>query len=370
MKIIKAQLLKIALPMKRDLATAFGVIRNKETLIIILHSDDGLVGYGECASTPAPWYTHESVDICFFVLQKYLVPQILHKPIQNPHEFVALYNNIVDNQAAKHGLESAFWDIYGQKQNKSLSQLFGGTRLQVSCGISIGLHKTIDETLDVIAREQARGFQRIKIKIEPQQDLKLLKAIREKFGDMTLSVDANASYTLEHINKLLDLDEFKLEMIEQPLFNDDLLEHSYLQKLMKTPLCLDESIKKILHAKQAIRLGSCKIINIKPGRVGGMIAALLIHDLAFTHNIGLWVGGMLETGIGMAYNLALASLPGFTYPGDIFPTDAFFHDDIVVSPYTMDAQGFIAISKKVGLGYEVDEEKLSKYTKKTWSTHG
>ncbi|MBI4130409.1 o-succinylbenzoate synthase, partial [Candidatus Roizmanbacteria bacterium] len=248
------------------------------------------------------------------------------------------------------------------KENKSVSRFLGGTREKIGVGESIGIKDSVEETLAEVELRLSQGFQRMKIKIKPDWDIQLVEAIREKFGDIKLMVDANSAYTLDNIRLFKKLDQYNLTMIEQPLADDDIVDHSILQRKIKTSICLDESILSVEDARRAIYLKSCKIINIKPGRVGGLYQSKQIHDIMAKNNFAVWCGGMLETGIGRAYNIAVSSLPNFKYPADMSPVNFFYKDDLVKDSFKVDKKGFIIVPTKPGLGYEIDEKKIEKYT--------
>ena len=361
MKIKKAEIFIVDLPLIHPFTISFGTIDKRSTVIVKLTSDEGIVGWGEAAALPAPIFSYETVDTAVLMLEKYLIPAIIEKAFNTPTEFITAYATVKGHPFAKCGLECAFWCLLAKKKNKSLSALFGGTQTKIPVGESIGIHATIESTLEEIRIRLKEGYRRIKIKIKPEWDISLVEAVRKAFGDIPFMVDANSAYTLNDVALLKKMDEYHLIMIEQPLGDSDIIDHATLQKQMKTPVCLDESILSLDDARKAIELGACKIVNIKPGRVGGIVESIKIHDYCQKQGIPVWCGGMLESGIGRAFNIALASLPNFTLPADMSPTPVFYKEDIINPTYTVSPDGCIDVSREVGLGYAVDEEKIGHY---------
>lgn len=363
MKISQIDIHRVRLPMTKELSTGFGRISTKDEVIVKLTTSDGLVGYGEAATLSEPVYTHETVETCMLVISRHIASRILGKDFDNAEDFRKAYNDIIGNHLAKAGIESAFWHLLAQKGNVSLKQLFGGSQDTIRVGEGIGIQESIEDVLKEVDHYLQQGFVRIKVKIKPGWDKEPLAAIRKKWPKIELTADANAAYNLaEHKDLLCSLDEFNLAMLEQPLAFDDFVDHASLQRMIKTPICLDESIESLNDAHTAVALGSCKIINIKPGRVGGIVESLAIHDYAVNNGIGLWCGGMLETGIGRAFNIALASKAGFTHAADMSPTNTFYADDLIDPAITLSKNGTIEVSDKSGLGYNIDVFKLQKYS--------
>ncbi len=342
--------------------TSFGTITKKPTVLVRAETEDGVVGWGEGAALPFPYYKPETTDISFLVLRQYIAPLVLGKEFQDVEGLMKLLVSVKNNNFAKTGLETAVWMIISLMKKKSISQMLGGTQKKIAVGESIGIKKTIEETLEEIDERLHQGFQRMKVKIQPDWDIAVVEAIRAKFGDILLMVDANSSYTLSDLDTLKKLDNYNLTMIEQPLADDDIIDHSILQKQMNTPICLDESILSAEDARKAIYLGACKIINIKPGRVGGLWESKKIHDYCAAHNVGVWCGGMLESGIGRAFNIAVSSLPNYVYQADMSPVSFFYSDDLVKKSFAVDDKGFVVVPDRPGLGYDLDEEKIKKYT--------
>lgn len=362
MRLKKITLLKVEIPMVTSFTTSFGTVTNKPTVIVKVEDEEGRIGYGESAALPFPYYNPETTDICMLVLKDYIAPLVLNKEFENVEGLMDLLKQIKNHNFAKTGLETAVWMLLALKENKSLKELLGGTQNKIAVGESIGIKDSIEETLEEVKLRLDQGFRRTKIKIKPGWDIALIEAIREKFGSIDLMVDANSSYTLDDIEALKKMDNYNLTMMEQPLSDDDIIDHSILQKQIKTPVCLDESIHSVEDARRAIYLGACKIINIKPGRVGGLLESKKIHDLCQRNGIGVWCGGMLETGIGRSFNIAVASLPNYIYPADMSPVNFFYADDLVKDSFAVDKEGYITVPTRVGLGFEVDEEKIEKYT--------
>lgn len=348
--------------MTSSFTTSFGKITNKPTVLVRIQSSEGLVGWGESAALPFPFYNPETVDTCMLVLRDYVSPLVLVKPFESVEDLMKRLSAIRGNNMAKTGLETAVWMIFSLQQNISISKMLGGSQTMIAVGESIGIKPSIAETLSEIDERLGQGFQRMKVKIRPGWDFELVKSIRAHFPDISLMVDANSAYTLSDIETLKKLDEFNLTMIEQPLSDTDIIDHAVLQKEIKTSICLDESINSAEDARRAISIGACKIINIKPVRVGGLLESKKIHDICKSHGVGVWCGGAMEFGIGRGFNIAFASLPNCIYPADMSPINFYFTDDVVSNPFKVDEKGYIEVPQTPGLGYNVDEQKINKYT--------
>jgi len=355
-KIQQAELLLFSLPLVSPFETSFGSIDHREIIVCRLQAD-GITAYGECAADVDPLYSYETNSICWEILRKYLAPLLANT--RTIGEFLQESSPIRGHNMSKATLEGALWDLLAKSQNVPLFRLWNGSKQKIPCGVSVGLQKDIPALLQKIQSHLEEGYRRIKIKIKPKRDFELLKAIRSELPDIPLMADANAAYTLDDAELLKSLDQFNLMMIEQPLHYEDLFEHSALQAQVKTPICLDESVHSLRAAKAALQMKSCKIINIKTGRVGGHTESIRIHDLAKSHGVPVWCGGMLESGIGRAHNLALASLPNFTLPGDTSASSRYWHRDIIDPSVTIDHEGFATIPEKPGIGYEVNTEFLN-----------
>ncbi|MGB4965794.1 MAG: o-succinylbenzoate synthase [Microgenomates group bacterium] len=362
MKITNITIRKLEIPMITSFTTSFGTITSRPTIIVELKTDKGITAYGESAALPFPFYKPETTDICMLVLKDYIAPLVLQKEFDTVEVFMKMLDSIKGNNFSKAGIETAVWMAQAVEKNVSLKELLGGTQESIAVGESIGIKDSIEETLEEIQLRIDQGFVRTKVKIKPGWDIDVVKQIRAKFGDIDLMVDANSSYTLNDIDTLKQLDEFNLTMMEQPLADDDIIDHAVLQKQLKTPICLDESIHSVEDVRRALSIGACKIINIKPGRVGGLLESKKIHDLCQQNGIGVWCGGMLETGIGRAFNIAVSSLPNYTYPADMSPVNFFYEDDLVSDSFVVDKTGHVTVPTTPGLGFTIDESKINKYT--------
>jgi O-succinylbenzoate synthase len=360
-KIEEAGLLLFPLPLKSPFETSFGSIDHRQILLCYVKGSD-LAGYGECVADEDPLYSYETVSTAWQVLEKYLLPSL-----RNSHTIEDYFRNtasIRGHNMARAAIEAALWDFLAKSRNEPLYKMFGGDKTKIPCGVSIGIQKDTGSLLEKVREFMSEGYRRIKVKIKPGKDVDLLEAIRGEFPEIPLMSDANAAYTLEQKDLLKSLDQFKLMMIEQPLHYEDLADHAILQKQLKTPVCLDESITSLHLAKAAIALKSCKIINIKTGRVGGHRESIRIHDLAREEKIPVWCGGMLESGIGRAHNLALASLPNFSIPGDTSASRRYWDRDIIQPAVEMDRDGYVHLLDQPGIGYNVDQEYLESLVQK------
>jgi len=360
MIIKKVEVFLMEMKMKTPFSTSFGTIQNKKFYIVKVTDECGFVGWGEGVAFEAPWYTEETVETSLHIIEKFLIPLLLHRSIEHPSEVDLLFQPIRRNQMAKASIEGAVWDVYAKRQNKSLANVIGGTQLAIDVGITIGIEPTMAQQLQVIEQYLQQGYKRIKIKIKPGWVGEVVKAIRDRFGNIPLMVDANSAYTLHDISLLKQLDPYNLLMIEQPLAHDDIVDHATLQREIKTPICLDESICSYEDARRAIEIGACKVVNLKIGRVGGITQSIKIHDLCVEKGIDLWCGGMLEAGVGRAHNVAITTLSGFNLPGDTAASRRYWEEDII-SPEVTVQDGQITVPVTAGIGYEVDEWKLSNY---------
>lgn len=362
MKIETITLRHIRMPLRSTFATSSSSSDERDCIILEVIAD-GVQGYGECVADRDPGYSYETVGTSWHILQEFIIPEILGQDFKEPGDFQEKVSfSIKGHLMSKAAIEMALWDIKGKKEGKSLKSLLGGVRSKVEVGVSVGIQESPQILVNVVEGYINQGYRRIKIKIKPQKDITETQAVRNAFPKMRLQVDANSAYTLESAAVLKPLDEFDLLLIEQPLNEDDIIDHAQLQPQFRTPICLDESILCARHARQALDLGACRIINIKPGRVGGMSQAILIHDLCQKRNIPVWCGGMLETGVGRAANLAVASLPGFTLPGDISATERYYFEDIIQQWFTLNNDSTISVPEAPGLGIDIDTKNLEKYT--------
>lgn len=360
MKLEKITLHHLRMPLISHFETSFGRIFDRDGILVTIYAE-GLVGYGECAADRDPGYAYETSGTVWHILTEFIIPAVQGQNIETPAELRALMKPVKGHEMAKAGIEMAFWDLLGKNENKSLQILLGGTKPNVDVGVSIGLQDTPDDLLRAVDEYLALGYGRVKLKIKPGRDVGDVSVVRKAYPDLKLQVDANSAYTLETADALLPLDDLNLLLIEQPLAEDDLWDHHILQKKFKTPLCLDESIISLRHARQSIEMKACGIINIKTGRVGGLSEALAIHDFCQQNDIPVWCGGMLETGIGRAANLAIASLPNFILPSDISATDRYYHEDITNERFTLNADSTIDVPTGTGLGVTLNEDAVKKF---------
>ena len=361
LKIEYIRLRQIQMPLVQPFETSFGVT-SERSIILAEITVDGLKGWGECVAGGEPFYSYESVDCDWIVLKKYLVPSLLGKEVAHPSEISSHLSHVKGYPMAKASLEAAIWDVYSQQEDRPLWRLMGGEKSKIDCGVSIGIQPSIRRLLEHVGREVSKGYRKVKIKVKPGYDLEPLQAIRHHYPDIQLMCDANASYTSKDFAHLGRLDEFKLTMIEQPLSFDDLLMHARLQSKIDTPICLDESIRNVVDLETALELGSCRIVNIKTGRVGGHSQAIQIHDQCALRGVPVWCGGMLETGIGRAHNIALSTLPNFSFPGDVSASERYFNRDVISPPVAVDLQGQIEAPEGPGIGFEVDEHLIQDLT--------
>lgn len=359
LKLERLVLREIELPLKSPFETSFGCTTRRRILIVKIINKDGAVGHGECVASENPFFNHETVDTAWLITEKYIAPMLAAAKIDSPAQVNDVLAPIREHRMAKAGVEAAIWDLAARLAGAPLWQFIGGTRQEISCGVSIGLQSSIEALIDKVRRELDSGYQRIKIKIKPGKDVQLAEAVRKQFPDITLSVDANSAYRLNTDVALLKcLDAYNLLMIEQPLTPGDLLDHSKLQRELRTPICLDESIVCLANARHAHELQACRIINIKLGRVGGFAEAKAIQAFAQQHGMPVWCGGMLEAGIGRAHNIALSTLPGFTLPGDVSASARYWDEDIIEPPVTVSRQGTIKAPMGHGIGFEVNEARI------------
>ena len=368
MKIESVTLREIRMSLNAPFETSFGVTQNRRILLVQVCAD-GLSGWGEITTIESPSYNSETTDTAWHIVSDFIAPQVVGKNITRAEETFGLLSGIRGHYMAKAGVENALWDIESQEQGVALWRLVGGTQKEISCGVSLGIRETPALLVSKVAEELACGYQRIKLKIKPGKDLDFVAAVRKEFKDILLSVDANSAYRLEDSEHLRRLDEFALLMIEQPLEWDDIHSHARLQSELRTALCLDECINNERHAIGAIESGACRIINIKLGRVGGHSSARKVHDACRQRNVPVWCGGMLESGIGRAHNIAMSTLPGFTLPGDVSASRRYWAQDIIEPPVEVSEKGTIQAPSTPGLGYQVDQALIERLTVRTRSWH-
>jgi O-succinylbenzoate synthase len=355
------ELREIRLPLVTPFETNLGVEREKHALLVILRKE-GITGYGECVAGIGPWFSEETIASAKYIIQTYLAPILFEQHTTTAPAFIALTEGIRGNNMAVACVEMALWDLLGKMQDTSLSKLLGGKKEEVEVGVAIGLQPSPGKLVETVDGYLRGGYRRIKVKIKPGYDVEYVKAVRKAFPEIKLQVDANSAYTIEDTKHLKMLDEFKLLLVEQPLGHDDVLDHAKLQKKLSTPICLDESIHTPDDARKALEVEACKVINIKPGRVRGFQRSKEIHDLCLKRNVPVWCGGMLETGIGRAFNVALASLPGFTLPGDTSASRRYFKRDIITREFNLTTRSTLPVPHGPGIGVEIDSEALDAVT--------
>ena len=360
----RIELREIELPLKRPFETSFGRTTRRRIMIVRVFDQSGAVGYGECTAGEDPFYNHETIDTDWLIISKYVAPMLGAAKIAAAEQVNKALQPIRGNTMAKGAVEAAIWDLEARLAGKPLWQHLGGTRIEIASGVSIGLQDTTDQLLEQVTREVDSGYQRIKIKIKPGRDVALVAAVRKKYPDIKLTVDANSAYSLDDIAVLKELDQYSLMLIEQPLAPGDLVDHAKLQRQIKTPICLDESICSLADARHALELGSCRIFNIKLGRVGGHSEAKAIQAFASQNGIPVWCGGMLESGVGRAHNIAMSTHAGFTMPGDVSASSRYWEEDIINPPVTVSARGTIQAPAGAGIGYEVNEKRIESLLKR------
>lgn len=360
MKIERIKLSVISMKLKTPFSTHLGKVHDREGIVIEIISRDGVSGFGEVVAFSSPWYTEETVQTALHMLKDFFIPLLFTNQVEHPSEVTPILKRLRRNFMAKAGLEMAMWDLYAKERNQSLSSMLGGTQDRIPSGVVVGT-LSMRETLLQIENHLEHGYKRLKVKISPQNDYDYIQTIRNHFPHLQLMADANSAYTLKDIKRLKALDEFGLLMIEQPLGFDDIVEHAKLQAEIETPICLDESIVTFDDAKKAVELGSCRVINIKAGRVGGIQTAKNIHDYCLEKGVPVWCGGMLEFGISRAHNIAIASLPNFTIAGDISASSRYWDEDIT-SPEVVVQNGMIDVPSSPGIGFEINRKRLEEVT--------
>lgn len=362
LKINSIEIIEINLPLVHFFETSFGRTYERRIILVRVSDADGAEGWGECTAGETPSYSEEWTDAAWVVIERILAPLVLDVKVENAAQIWDLMKDIRGNRMAKAAIETACWDLEAKKLGVPLWRHLGGINKEIACGVSIGIQDSIEQLLEKIQIEVDAGYQRIKIKIAPHWDYEVIKRVRETFGNIQLMGDANSAYTLADIDKLKSLDEFDLMMLEQPLPHDDIIDHAKLQREIKTPICLDEPIKSPEDARKAIELKSGKIINLKNGRVGGHSESKRIEKLCREAGIPVWCGGMLESGIGRAHNIAISTLAGYTMPGDVSASKRYWHEDIIEPAVEVSEKGTIFAPESAGIGFEVKRgliEKLS-----------
>ena len=361
MKVERLELRVLRLPLVRFFETSFGRVHER-TFMLVRLDGDGVTAWGECVADDNPYYGSETVETAWHVTVGFLAPLVLGVEFAHPREVFPALRRVRGHQMAKAALEMAAWDLYARQQGQPLSAVLGGVRTRVAAGVSIGIQDSLEQLVDRVGVELAEGYQRIKIKIKPGWDLDAAAAVRARFGTVPLMVDANAAYSIDDADHLAQLDAFGLTMIEQPLDFDDIRDHALLQRRLSTPVCLDESIHSVRLGRDAIDEGACRIINIKPGRIGGHGESIRLHDLCVSRGIPVWHGGMLESGIGRAHNLHLSSLPGFSLPGDVAASRRYYEPDLIDPPIEVGPDGTIAVPGGPGIGVHVVDARIERAT--------
>jgi len=361
MKIEAITLREIHMPLVHFFETSFGRTTERRILLVTLHTN-GPEGWGECVAGEDPFYSEESIDTAWYAAERYLAPALLGKNVDHGTDAPALLGKIRGHRMAKGAVENALWDAEAQERQVPLWKLLGGTQKEIACGVSIGIQNSHEQLLEKIDTELKAGYRRIKVKCKPGWDVEVFEKIRARWPNIVLSCDANSAYTLEQIDHLKKFDQFNLLMIEQPLWHDDFYFHAQLQKQIKSAICLDEAIHGRRDAQAAVELGSCRIINIKVGRVGGFSEAMAIHNVAQKAQLPVWCGGMLEAGIGRSHNIALSTLPNFTLPGDVSASKRYWKEDIIEPEVEVSAQGFIKVPDTPGRGFKLRLDLIEKLT--------
>jgi O-succinylbenzoate synthase len=360
------KLYPIAVPLVEPLRTSFGMEPYKGAIIVEVVTENGISGWGEASAAPDPGYTGETMGTAYHILHNYMSGLLQGKTIDDPRQVRTLLRVVRYHEHAKHGLEAAVWDAFAKANDMRLADLLSSylpdghtSNNQAEVGVSIGLQPTMEDLLDIINKRVEQGYGRIKLKIKPGKDAEIAKTVREIFPDIVMMLDANSAYTLKDADHLATMDQYDLLMLEQPLAHDDIYEHSKLARQIKTPICLDESIKNANDLRLALEVGAIGILNLKPARVGGFTECLDIYEICVENKLPLWIGGMLEVGIGRAANIALASLPGVTLPCDISATDRYFDPDLTEPPFVLGEGSTLAVPEGIGIGVEVKRDRLA-----------
>lgn len=361
MVIERLELRVLRLPLVRVFETSFGRVRDR-TFMLVRLDGGGVTAWGECVADADPYYGPETVDTAWHITSGFLAPLVLGVAFAHPREIFPALRRVRGHHMAKAAVEMAAWDLYAKQAGRPLAGVLGGTRARVAAGVSIGIQDSLGQLVDRVGAELAEGYQRVKIKVKPGWDLDAAAAVRGRFPDVPLMVDANAAYGLDDAERLAGFDRFGLMMIEQPLDDDAIRDHAALQRRIATPVCLDESIHSVRLGRDAIDAGACRVINVKPGRIGGHGESIRLHDLCASRGIPVWHGGMLESGIGRAHNLHLSSLPNFSLPGDVAASRRYFEPDLIDPPVEVAPDGTIAVPDGPGIGVRVVEDRVERAT--------
>jgi o-succinylbenzoate synthase len=362
-QIERLELRLLELPLVHFFETSFGRIFDKHFIVVTLEGG-GVTAYGECVADQDPYYSGETNETAWHIISDFVVPRVLGVEWAHPRDLFPALAAIRGHNMAKAAVEMAAWDLFARQRGEPLSRVLGGNRDRIASGVSIGIQDSLAQLESAVERELAAGYRRIKIKIKPGWDLAAVETVRHRFGSIPLMVDANAAYTLADAPHLAKLDQYGLMMIEQPLDYEDIADHAVLQRQLTTPICLDESIKSVHAAEHAIAAGACRIINIKPGRVGGYAESIRLHDLCARRGIPVWHGGMLESGIGRAANIHLSTLANFSLPGDIAASQRYFEPDLIDPPIEVASDGTIAVPRGAGLGVSIVQDRLDRATRR------
>lgn len=365
MRIDRLEMFLCRLPLVHFFETSFGRSYDRTFILIRVEGEASgrkAEGWGEAVAEANPYYSSETTETVWHIVEGFIAPLVIGKTFAHPRDVYPALKRVRGHNMAKAGVEMAMWDLYARAEGQPLSKILGGTRARIASGVSIGIQDSLDQLMQKIEKELAAGYQRIKIKIKPGWDIDAVERVRATFGNIGLQVDANAAYSLDDAGLLARLDPYNLLLIEQPLDYDDVMDHAVLQRQIATPICLDESIHTVRIARDAIEAKACKIINIKPGRVGGHQASIELHDLCAAHDIPVWHGGMLESGIGRAHNIHLASLPNFKLPGDIAASKRYFQPDLIDPPIEVAPDGTIEVPTAPGIGVNIVKERIEKAT--------
>jgi o-succinylbenzoate synthase len=360
-RIDRLELRLLRLPLVRFFETSFGRI-DERTFVLVTVEEQGAIGFGECVAEANPYYSAETTATAWHIIRDFVAPLVLGRTFAHPREIYGALAIIRGHNMAKAAVEMAAWDLFARQQGSPLAALLGGRREAIEAGVSIGIQNSLDELVERVSIELAAGYRRVKIKIKPGWDITAVEIIRARFGGIPLMVDANAAYRLADAPHLSALDRFELMMIEQPLDEDDIRDHARLQQQIRTAICLDESLHSVKAADDAIAIAACRIINIKPGRVGGHGESIRLHDLAARSGIPVWHGGMLESGIGRAHNIHLSTLPNFTLPGDVAASRRYFAPDLIDPEIDVAADGMIAVPQGPGIGVHVVGDRVAAAT--------
>ena len=358
MKLASVEMIEIHLELVDYFETSFGRTKKRRIILVRACDTDGIEGWGECTAGEGPFYSDEWTDSAWETLKTFLAPITIGRDFDGAESVSELMKSVRGHRMSKAALETACWDLEAKRADVPLWKYLGGTRSEIACGVSIGIQVDIETLLELIDSYVNKGYQRIKIKIKPGWDVDVIDIVRKRFPALPLMVDANSAYRLSDVTLLNRLDAYNLTMIEQPLSHEDIFDHSVLQKQISTPVCLDESIHTAEDACHAIEIGACQIINIKLGRVGGHMEAKRIEQACRERGVSVWCGGMLESGIGRAHNIAMATLPGFTLPGDVSASERYWVEDVIVPEVKITERGTIVAPSKIGIGYDVNHQRI------------